>query len=203
MVNKSVFKQKILQFHKTLLNAQVWHMNETDARNLIKQILNCDKILHEQQLGMEWTAPKEDAGGDNFADAMSEAGTQTGKSKAMSSQHTGESGGGTGTGKYGSGGAVGRYPPTKVKKMLDLIKEEAAYLIDNKARDEIAAAPDDAQRQVMQVNAILRYIGVESQEDIDLLVSLFCMTDTINGSLPSLFMSWRVLLGFLISSFSV
>merc|ERR1719478_984524 len=29
------------------------------------------------------------------------------------------------------------------------------------------------QRDVLQIDAILRYIGVESQEDVDLLVSIF------------------------------
>merc|ERR1711881_365540 len=29
------------------------------------------------------------------------------------------------------------------------------------------------QRDVLQIDAILRYVGVESQEDVDLLVSLF------------------------------
>ena len=33
--------------------------------------------------------------------------------------------------------------------------------------------PDANQKDVIVVNAILKYVGVETQEDIDLLVSLF------------------------------
>merc|ERR1712187_734811 len=43
---------------------------------------------------------------------------------------------------------------------------------DLKVREQIVSlAPE--QRDVLQIDALLRYIGVESQEDVDLLVSIF------------------------------
>merc|ERR1712190_244990 len=59
-----------------------------------------------------------------------------------------------------------------VKKVLDLIKEETQFLLDLKVREQILSLPQE-QRDVLQIDAILRYIGVESQEDVDLLVSIF------------------------------
>merc|ERR1719465_344422 len=41
-----------------------------------------------------------------------------------------------------------------------------------KIREQMADLPHE-QRDVMQIDAVLRYIGVESQEDVDLLVQQF------------------------------
>merc|ERR1719183_1870363 len=41
-----------------------------------------------------------------------------------------------------------------------------------KVRDQMTDIPPD-QRDVVMIDAVLRYVGVESQEDVDLLVSLF------------------------------
>merc|ERR1712014_356737 len=66
----------------------------------------------------------------------------------------------------------GKYSATKVKKVLDLIKQETQFLLDLKVREQILSLPQE-QRDVLQIDAILRYIGVESQEDVDLLVEIF------------------------------
>merc|ERR1711860_300950 len=66
---------------------EVWTMNETDAKEMMSQILDCDRIITEQQLGLIWSRVHSsdllDAGGGNLLDAedKSETGTQTGKSK--------------------------------------------------------------------------------------------------------------------------
>merc|ERR1719473_85936 len=41
-----------------------------------------------------------------------------------------------------------------------------------KVREQMADLPAD-QADVLMIDAVLRYIGVESQEDVDLLVSMF------------------------------
>merc|ERR1712144_23995 len=68
--------------------------------------------------------------------------------------------------------ATGKYSASKVKKVLDLIKEETHFLLDMKVREQMAELSVE-QKDVLQIDAILRYIGVESQEDVDLLVTLF------------------------------
>merc|ERR1712185_406755 len=70
------------------------------------------------------------------------------------------------------GGATGKYSASKVKKVLDLVKEETHFLLDMKVREQMADLSAE-QKDVLQIDAILRYIGVESQEDVDLLVNLF------------------------------
>merc|ERR1712151_1390550 len=92
-------------------------------------------------------------------DTFSESGTTTGKSTAIESADMAQS-------------VSGKYSSCKVKKVLDLIKEETQFLLDLKVREQIVSLPPE-QRDVLQIDAILRYIGVESQEDVDLLVSIF------------------------------
>jgi dynein regulatory complex protein 1 len=94
-------------------------------------------------------------------ETFSEAGTTTGKSTAKESEDQGP-------------GSSGKFSITKVKKVLDLIKEETGFLLDMKIREQMADLPHE-QRDVMQIDAVLRYIGVESQEDVDLLVQQFYM----------------------------
>ncbi len=59
-----------------------------------------------------------------------------------------------------------------MKKVLDLIKDETQFLLDMKVRDQLAELPPE-QRDVLQIDALLRYIGVEGQQDVDLLVQVF------------------------------
>eukprot|EP00396_MALV-II-16_sp_LP-1_P000175 gene175-64_t len=137
---------------------EVWKMNETEANVLIAQVQECNRIIHEQQLGLNWEASKHDVGDEGMgehgkaelpggiAEAVSDSGTTTGKQIKLN----------------------GKYAPGKVKKVLDMVRDEGAYLLDMKTRDEIAAAPDQAQKDVIQVNAILKYVGVDSQEDVSL-----------------------------------
>lgn len=36
---------------------KVWDMNETEAKELVKKIMHCDQVIHEQQLNVNWKAP--------------------------------------------------------------------------------------------------------------------------------------------------
>merc|ERR1711904_409699 len=137
---------------------EVWEMNEGEVRALIDKVLQADKLLHEQQLGHEWLPPKEEQLLQEL-DTFSESGTTTGKSTAMASEEMGQS-------------VSGKYSASKVKKVLDLVKEETQFLLDLKVREQMMTLPPE-QRDVLQIDAILRYIGVEGQEDVDLLVGIF------------------------------
>merc|ERR1712151_467875 len=114
--------------------------------------------MGEQQLGHDWVQPKQETL-DAELETFSESGTTTGKSTAIESAEMGQS-------------VSGKFPSTKVKKVLDLVKEETQFLLDIKVREQIQSLPQE-QKDVVQIDAILRYIGVESQEDVDLLVSTF------------------------------
>jgi dynein regulatory complex protein 1 len=135
-------------------------MNEEEVRGLNAKVLQADRIIHTQQLGLEWQEPRDDQLLQEL-ETFSEAGTATdGKSAAISS------------GQESGQGANGKFSATKVKQVLDLIKEETAFLLDIKIQDQIAELPAE-QADVLKIDAVLRCIGVESQEDVDLLVQEF------------------------------
>jgi len=137
---------------------EVWHMNAGEVRTLITKVQAADKLLHEQQLGHEWLPPKDEQLQQEI-DTFSESGTTTGKSSALESAENGQD-------------ESGKFSATKVKKVLDLIKEETQFLLDMKVREQLAELPVE-QRDVLQIDALLRYIGVEGQADVDLLVQVF------------------------------
>jgi len=137
---------------------EVWEMNEEEVRVFVDKVLKADRLLHEQQLGHEWIQPKQEQL-DAELETFSESGTTTGKSTAIESAEMGQS-------------VSGKFTSTKVKKVLDLVKEETQFLLDIKVREQIQSIPAE-QKDVVQIDAILRYIGVESQEDVDLLVTTF------------------------------
>eukprot|EP00441_Pelagodinium_beii_P046673 CAMPEP_0197620944 /NCGR_PEP_ID=MMETSP1338-20131121/1630_1 /TAXON_ID=43686 ORGANISM="Pelagodinium beii, Strain RCC1491" /NCGR_SAMPLE_ID=MMETSP1338 /ASSEMBLY_ACC=CAM_ASM_000754 /LENGTH=667 /DNA_ID=CAMNT_0043190255 /DNA_START=80 /DNA_END=2083 /DNA_ORIENTATION=+ len=137
---------------------EVWNMNEGEVRELITKVQAADKLLHEQQLGHEWLQPNLEQL-QQEADSFSETGTQTGKSSAVESAEQGPD-------------ESGKFSASKVKKVLDLIKEETQFLLDMKVREQLAELPVE-QRDVLQIDALLRYIGVEGQADVDLLVQVF------------------------------
>merc|ERR1719321_726373 len=137
---------------------EIWQLNEANVRQLMAKVLDADRIIHEQQLGLEWTPPREDLLMQEL-ETFSEAGTTTGKSTAKESEGQGPA-------------SSGKFSIVKVKKVLDLIKEETGFLLDMKIREQMADLPPE-QRDVMQIDAVLRYIGVEIQDDVDLLVQQF------------------------------
>merc|ERR1719482_1503170 len=106
---------------------EIWQLNEANVRQLITKVLDADRIIHEQQLGLEWTAPREDQLLQEL-ETFSEAGTTTGKSTAKESEDQGP-------------GTSGKFSITKVKKVLDLVKEETAFLLDMKTREQMADLP--------------------------------------------------------------
>merc|ERR1719311_667198 len=82
---------------------EVWEMNEEEVRGHIAKVLEADRLLHEQQLGLEWAPPKEDQLLQEL-ETFSESGTATGKSTAKESEDS-------------AGAATGKYSASKVKKV--------------------------------------------------------------------------------------
>ena len=66
----------------------VWAMNEDEAKGLIRQILDCDKIIHEQALNIPWTSPSAEVLDPGTGEGQSETGTQTGRRSGHSKTKT-------------------------------------------------------------------------------------------------------------------
>ncbi|EER08673.1 NBP2b protein, putative [Perkinsus marinus ATCC 50983] len=142
--------------------SEIWANNEREVKSLVEKVLDGDRIIHEQLLGLDWAVPSVEQMQQEI-EVMSEAGTVTGKaSTALLSSESGRT--------ASSGG--GRFSGSKVKAVMDWIREEAAFLLDINVKEQCKDLPPE-HRAVVEIDAILRAIGCDDQRDIDLLVSQF------------------------------
>jgi hypothetical protein len=134
-------------------------MNEHEVRLRITKVLESDRLIHEQVLGLEWTLPKEEQLLAEL-ETMSEAGTVAKSSAIQSSQEGGNKSSHKGTESSGQHAAKGgKFPASKVKKVLDMVREEGQFLLDQKIRDQIAAAGSavsDEQKSIVEVDVLLK-----------------------------------------------
>eukprot|EP00920_Eleutheroschizon_duboscqi_P013508 GHVT01031751.1.p2 GENE.GHVT01031751.1~~GHVT01031751.1.p2 ORF type:complete len:378 (-),score=25.22 GHVT01031751.1:2640-3773(-) len=128
-----------------------WEMNERQQRQLITKLLDADRVIHQQHLGVEWIPPRDDWG-IGQGDGLSECGTVAGKSTSTDTRRA-------------------RFAPSKAKKVFDLIANECNFLVDDMTNDKLRNL-SVGEQQVARLHAILESIGVESQDDADLLVSI-------------------------------
>ncbi|PFH33359.1 putative NBP2b protein [Besnoitia besnoiti] len=190
--------EKSLHFRKAdaRIYREVWKANEQEARELIAALMEANRCIHAQQLCLP-CPPVEAAEPNGFpedtdgGDVSSEAATTTFRSASSSGkdnssfargQPSSSASGGKSCsrskdGSEGvSGGAEGRlsksvFSSTKVKKVLDLISDACHFLAGPKAQacEELSAE----EQQLLDANAILQNVGVDCQDELDLLVSIF------------------------------
>ncbi|ESS33444.1 putative NBP2b protein [Toxoplasma gondii VEG] len=174
----------------------VWNASEQESRHLISLIHEADRCIHEQQLCMPYTPPSEVSGGQGVspdeggegADLFSEAATTTFRSASSSGkdnssfprgQPASSASGGRSRSKEDSERLTGEsgtatkslFSPTKVKKVIELLTDACHFLSGPKkqAYEELT----DEEQQLLDADTILKNVGVESQDDLDLLVSIF------------------------------
>lgn len=144
----------------------LWQMNEEIVTDLMRKVLQADKIIHEQQLGLSWLPPSEHifhAGGDAAAGARS--GT-----------------GGTGDGDGESGPiSRGQMDNENIKHMLELLCNEAGFLVEGKIQKLLDPLPEDEQN-LLKIDSILKVLGVEGAADVEKLLSYF-LADADNHEL--------------------
>ncbi|KEP61723.1 UNVERIFIED_CONTAM: NBP2b protein, putative [Hammondia hammondi] len=175
---------------------EVWNASEQESRKLISLIHEADRCIHEQQLCMPYTPPSELAGGQGGspdeggegADLFSEAATTTFRSASSSGKDNGSfprghaassASGGKSRSKEDSERLTGEsgtankslFSPTKVKKVIELLTDACHFLSGPKkqACEELT----EEEQQLLDADTILKNVGVESQDDLDLLVSIF------------------------------
>jgi len=159
----------------------IWSMNEEQVRELVHSVTEEDRIIHEQQLGLPWQPP--DLG---FIEVNRPVESTTGpKEKQMSATqmaHEIMSGAGTDEGdddlEQGSvvredGQNAGRKLSAKtIKAILELICDEAGFLVESKLTKLLAPLERDEQ-SLMKLDAIFAALGVDTEDDIYLLSSYF------------------------------
>ncbi|KAJ1549445.1 hypothetical protein HK405_003226 [Cladochytrium tenue] len=184
----------------------VWEMNDEEAKALVRKVLQADRIIHEQQLGMPWAPPDIAAlrtpGAGDVATAALAADGPLGP--LLAAKGSGTDDGGIGDDepvgelrREGGGGdvrgAVGLAARVQVahgggrtqKRALELLSSEAGFLVEEKLQRLLAPLQRDEQ-SLMKLDAIFKALGVESVHDIDRLTSYF----VVPGKQPSTQQQW-------------
>lgn len=143
----------------------VWQMNEEIVTDLMRKVLQADKIIHEQQLGLNWFPPSEHIfqGGDGGPPGQ--------RSAQSSADHEGE------------GGPIsrGQMDNENIKRMLELLCNEAGFLVEGKIQKLLEPLPPDEQN-LLKIDSILKVLGVEGAADVEKLLSYF-LADADNHEL--------------------
>ncbi|RQM20717.1 hypothetical protein B5M09_003198 [Aphanomyces astaci] len=133
---------------------QVWAMHHQVAMDHVEKVLQADKIIHEQQLGLVWLGGASTSEDDTTNPASSST----------------EDGGGASS---STGGAETRkVSSTKLKCMLKLLASEAGFLVNANVLQAIDTMDED-EAELVRADSILRSLGVESESDMERLLGFF------------------------------
>lgn len=143
----------------------VWQMNEEIVTDLMRKVLQADKIIHEHQLGLNWFPPSEQI----FQ--LGADGTGAGGAAMQSAGGDGEA------------GLVsrGQMDNENIKRMLELLCNEAGFLVESKIRTLLDSLPPEEQN-LLKIDSILKVLGVEGALDVEKLLSFF-LADADNHEL--------------------
>jgi hypothetical protein len=108
---------------------ELWNMNETEITDLMRRVLQADKVIHEQQLGLHWYPPSEAI----FRDGSADAEPPLGGALTASGVDDGD-----GDEAGGSALAQSQLDNGQIRSMLELLVNEAGFLVETKVRRRAA-----------------------------------------------------------------
>lgn len=160
---------------------EIWLMNEEDCKELVKKLLEEERVIYEQQLGLPWNAPDL-----TFTENVGPITSSKFKKSAISAHQVAheafsatlappsdrsviEDGG---SDRPGNSAIFTKYSPKLVKQILELLGDEAGFLIESKLNKLLAPLERD-ERCLMRLDAIFTALSVDTEDDIYLLASYF------------------------------
>eukprot|EP00116_Pleurobrachia_bachei_P001202 sb/3461464/ len=181
-------KSKHFQATDTKKFIDVWVMNEEEAMDLAKKVMDEDSIVHCQQLGLEWSVPEtakvlEGEGRPLLAgEPPKQASTSSLKSARAAVDDIMRAASEAGSGQLefsrstmGGEGKGHKYSPVLIKLVLELLCAEADFLVEKKLVHLLAPLEHD-ERLLMKLDSIFKAIGVETEDDINRLTEYFLAT---------------------------
>ncbi|KAJ3206234.1 hypothetical protein HDU67_008299 [Dinochytrium kinnereticum] len=167
---------------------EIWRMNEEMTKELMRKVLQADRIIHEQQLGLPWSPPKDEAllEASPFGNAATATAAEEDHSMEIAATITAE-------GMYQDGTmqdtiAIASVDKLKeslaskfkdhnrysnnMKRMLELLCNEAGFLVEDKLQKLLAPLHRDEQ-SLMKLDSIFKALRIETVEDIEKLTSYF------------------------------
>mmetsp|Transcript_31255 Transcript_31255/g.81992 ORF Transcript_31255/g.81992 Transcript_31255/m.81992 type:complete len:684 (-) Transcript_31255:652-2703(-) len=149
---------------------EIWAMHEETVTQLVRHVLLADKIIHEQQLGLNWYPPDEEK---LFAKSASELQQTQRTETSTSAQKIG--GGGDGEGEEEEEGE----PELDIeaishdaKEVVSLLCDEAGFLLETKIKKLVDVLPV-GEKFRLSAQTILKALGVDKVADVEDLVPYF------------------------------
>eukprot|EP00658_Telonema_sp_P-2_P084977 TRINITY_DN9577_c0_g1_i5.p1 TRINITY_DN9577_c0_g1~~TRINITY_DN9577_c0_g1_i5.p1 ORF type:complete len:323 (-),score=85.25 TRINITY_DN9577_c0_g1_i5:380-1348(-) len=147
-------RDRFLHFQK--LDAQryrdIWDMHEKSVTTLMQKVLKADKIVHEQQLGLEWAPPSSEIFQLRTSEAVADPNAQDG----------------AGT----SSKQLARPENKKTRLILQMLCDEAGFLVEGKVKRMLDKI-DKNERNLMKVESIIRALAIDTKEGMEMLVTHF------------------------------
>eukprot|EP01147_Barroeca_monosierra_P007715 gene7715-612_t len=142
----------------------VWVLNEEQCTVLAKDLLDADRIIHEQQLGLQWVAPLEDV----FNSTLSEQDLQSRKASAIARELMD----GQDIVTEYDDIDTGHLSQTSMRHILSHICDEAGFLVESKL-SQLLAPLNPKEQMLMKLDAIFKALHVETKDDMKTLMKYF------------------------------
>lgn len=185
-------KTKHFQMSDAKLFHDIWMMNEGKVCELVQEVMHADRIVHNQQLGLDWAEPQEIPSPMEQALAtvknklsqatiyasqvLSQAGSDVvvdeNVAGNLEGDREGEEGGEARVLPSAASTSVHTHHPAIVKKVLELLCEEANFLLDDKLA-RLVAPLEKEEQMMMKLDSMFKSLGVHTEEDIQRLVRFF------------------------------
>ena len=159
----------------------IWQMNEEKVRELAHNVSNADEIIHKHQFGLSWEPPPPVESpltplltkmNRDVSQATLYASQILSDADITSTPHVTE-----GVGEATIGDAV--IPPNTVKQVLELIAEEATFLLEPKLTHLLAPLDKDEQ-MLMKLDSMFKALRVSTENDVQDLVKFFITNKSPN-----------------------
>ncbi|KAG3006279.1 Dynein regulatory complex protein 1 [Phytophthora cactorum] len=167
---------------------EIWLMHEEEAIRKIEKLLDADRIIHEQQLGLTWRPPVQSirnwshsskAGDVAALQKLLENGDESSPDATESGNKRDENGGGNAEQDDYDDESVEAYTPpvkkisgAKLKYMLKMLASEAGFLVNGSVQQALDNLPDD-EAELVKADMIMRALGVDNEEDMEKLMGYF------------------------------
>lgn len=116
----------------------IWNMKEKAVAELVKEVLQADKIIHEQQLGWDWRPPS-----DEVFVSPHDAAAEPSAGPGGEGDDPGEDDDSEAAEQAAKDVVAERTRDPRYYGALQLLVDEAGFLVDSKARKMIEALPKD------------------------------------------------------------
>ena len=177
---------------------QVWRMNETECKELLGAVMECDRVITEHQLGKNWITPdlsflenegpivsekskKQSVSANQVlqevltTDSASEGGISKSRKPptTTAADETTETAAGVDVDDGLSTSKLFRKISTEtVKKILELLCDEGGFLVESRLH-RILAPLDRYEQSMIRLDAIFLALGIETEDDIFKLTQYF------------------------------